>query len=160
MAFEHHADQRSVALQALFQHFIEYRRLTQRVFAAVGVAAIDHDPRGYLGLGQVLFHLGHALRIVVRPTVTAAQHQVRVEVARGLDDRRVALAVDAEVPVRVGRRAHRIAGNGDTAVGAVLESDGHAQAAGHFAVDLRLGGARTDGDPTEQVFKVAGGHGL
>ena len=48
-----------------------------------------------------MLYVCHALRIVVRPTVAAAQHQVSVGVAGRLDDRRVALAVDAEMTMRV-----------------------------------------------------------
>ncbi|MOA06318.1 hypothetical protein D3C78_1259490 [compost metagenome] len=70
------------------------------------------------------------------------------------------LAVHAEMPMGMGGRAHGIAGNADPAVRAVLEPHGHAQAAGHFPMDLRFGGACTNGDPTEQVIEVAGGHGL
>ena len=75
--------------------------MAQRVLAAVGMAAIDHDSRRHLGLGQVVLYAGHALRIVVGPTVAAAQHQVGVGVAGSLDDRRVALAVHAEMAMRV-----------------------------------------------------------
>ncbi|MNY48036.1 hypothetical protein D3C86_1833410 [compost metagenome] len=56
--------------------------------------------------------------------------------------------------------AHGIAGDADTAVGAVLEAHRHAQAAGHFPMDLRFGGARANGDPAEQVVQVTGSHRL
>ncbi|MNY53875.1 hypothetical protein D3C86_1896740 [compost metagenome] len=124
------------------------------------MAAIDHDPRGDLQLGQVVVHLGNADAVVVRTLMTATQHQVGIGVARGLDDCRMPLAVDAEVAMRVGGRAHGITGHGYTTIGAVLETDRHAQATGHLPVDLRLRGAGADGDPTEQVVEVAGRHGL
>src|SRR3990167_10923762 len=97
MALDHHADQRSIALQALLKHIVEYGGLTSRVFAAVGVAAVDHDPCGDLESGQVAVHLGDAVAIVVRPAMTAAQHQMGGGIARGLNDRRMPLAVDTEM---------------------------------------------------------------
>ncbi len=72
----------------------------------------------------------------------------------------VALAVDAEMPMGMGRRTHRIRCDTDTAVGAILEPHRHRQAAGHFPVDLRFRGPRANGDPAQQVIDITGGHGL
>ncbi|MCY1413026.1 hypothetical protein D9M71_284480 [compost metagenome] len=160
MAFEHHAHQRAVALQALLENIGEHMRLAQWVLAAVGVAAVDHDPRRYGRLGQVVMNLGNVLALVVWPAVPTPQYQVGVRVALGFDDRRVPLGIDAEVAVRVSGAAHGVAGDADAAVGAVLEAHRHIQAAGHFPVDLRFGGARTDGNPAQQVVEVAGRHRL
>ncbi len=60
----------------------------------------------------------------------------------------------------MGGTAHGVAGDGDAAVGAVLEADRQFQATDHFAVDLRLGGARANRGPGQKVIEVAGGHWL
>ncbi|MNO78373.1 hypothetical protein D3C76_695090 [compost metagenome] len=160
MTFDHHADQRAIALQALFQHVVEHGGLAQWIFAAVGVAAVDHDPGRDLQSGQVAVDAGDAGAVVVRSVMTAAQHQVGVDVTRGLDDRGMALAVDTEMAMWMGGRAHGVTGHADTAVGAVLEAYRHAQAAGHLAMNLRLGGTGANGHPAQQVIEVPGGHGL
>ena len=85
----------------------------------------------------------------------AAQHQVGVGIAGGFHQRRVPQLVDAEMTVRMGRRAHGIAGDAQAAVGAVLETHRQVEAADQFAVNLRLAGARTDGRPGQQVIEVA-----
>ncbi|MNH26767.1 hypothetical protein D3C79_868370 [compost metagenome] len=136
MPFEHHANNRTVACQALAQYVFEHCRLAQRILGAVGVAAIDHDPRCQSSLGQPLACVGNAGLIVVRSLMAAAQNQVSVRVAQGLDNRRVALAVHAEVPVRMGGAAHGVAGNRDTTVGTILEAHGQPQAADHLTVNL------------------------
>ncbi|MNY78835.1 hypothetical protein D3C86_2192370 [compost metagenome] len=59
-----------------------------------------------------------------------------VGVARCLNNRRMPLAIDAEMAMRMGGRAHGIAGDSYTAIRTVLEPYRHAQAAGHFPVDL------------------------
>ena len=111
MALDHHADQRSITLQALFKHVVEHGWLTQRVFAAVGMAAVDHDPCRDLQSGQIAVHLGDAVAVVVRPAMAATQHQVGVGIARRLNDCRMPLAIDAEMAMRMGGRAHGVAGD-------------------------------------------------
>src|SRR5471032_1009245 len=91
MAFDHHADQRAITFQALLKHVIEHGWLAQRVFATVGVAAIDHDPRWNRELVQIPIDPGDAVAIVVRAAMAAAQYQMGVRVAWGLDDCRMAL---------------------------------------------------------------------
>ena len=92
MTFDHHADQRTIALQALFEHVVEHCGLSRRVFAAVGVAAVDHDSRRDIESGQIAMHLSNAVAVVVRSAVTAAQHQMGIGIARRLDDRGMTLA--------------------------------------------------------------------
>ena len=65
-----------------------------------------------------------------------------------------AFLVDAEETVRAGNRLQGVDRDGQAAVGAVLEADRRGQAAGHFAVGLRFGGARADGGPADQVLQV------
>ena len=136
MAFDHHADQRTVTLQALFKYIVEHGWLAQRVFAAVGVTAVDHDPSRNPESGQVAVHLGNAGAVVVRSAMAATLYQVSVGIARGLNDRRMSLAIDTEMAMGVGGGTHGVAGDTDTTVSPVLEPYRHAQAAGHFPMDL------------------------
>ncbi len=124
------------------------------------MAAVDHDARCDTLTLQRLTRGRHAGGIVVRRAVATAQHQMGVGVARGMQQGRMAEVIDAEVLMRVRRRAHGVAGDADTAVGAVLEAHRQVQAADHLAVHLRFAGTRTDGGPTEQVVEVTGGHRL
>ena len=140
MALDHHADQRTITLQALFKYILEHGRLVQRVFAAVGVTAIDHDTSRNPESGQVAVHLGNAGAVVVRPAMATAQYQVSVRIALSLNDRRMSLAIDTEMAMGMSRGAHGVAGDTDTTVSPVLEPYRHAQAAGHFPMDLRLRG--------------------
>src|SRR5689334_15369157 len=121
MALDHHADQRTITLQTLFKHVVEHGRLAQRVFAAVGVTAIDHDPGRNPEPGQVTVHPGDTGAVVVRPAMAATQYQVSVRIPRGLNDRRMSLAVDTEMAMRMGGGTHGVAGDSDTAVSPVLE---------------------------------------
>ncbi|MCY1454911.1 hypothetical protein D9M71_720080 [compost metagenome] len=119
------------------------------------MAAVDHDPRGDALALQAFAGDAHAFRIMVRAGMAAAQDQVGVRIALGLHQRRAAQRVDAEVLVRVRRRAHGVAGDADAAVGAVLEADRQVEAADHLAVHLRFAGACANRRPAEQVVEVA-----
>ncbi len=92
--------------------------------------------------------------------MAAAQNEMRVGVAVGFQQRRVAQRVDAEMSMGMRGRAHRIAGDGQAAVGAVLEAHRQVQPADQLAVDLRLAGARADRGPAKQIVEVAGRHRL
>ena len=136
MAFQHHPDHRAVTLAPLAQHLFQHQRLAGRVLAAVGMAAIDHQAwieagafKGVTG-GQYLFFL------VVGALMAAAQHQVRIGIARCLHQGRMAVIVQPQVGVAVGGGAHGVAGHGDAAVGTVLEAHRQRQAADHFPMDL------------------------
>ncbi|MNF00463.1 hypothetical protein D3C80_1992950 [compost metagenome] len=72
MALDHHAAQGVLAGQALIDHVVQHGRLAQRVLAAVGVAAIDHDARRDAELFQPLAGRLHAGGIMVRALVAAA----------------------------------------------------------------------------------------
>jgi len=64
--------------------------------------------------------------------------------------------LDAEETVGTAGGSHGVDRRLDASVGAVLETDGHREAARHLAVGLRLGGARADGRPADQVGDVLG----
>ena len=93
-------------------------------------------------------------RVVIGPRAAAAQHHVAVAVAARGEHRHLALAVDAQKPMRVRGGAQRVDGHAQAAVGAVLKAHRRGQAAGHFPMGLRFRGARADGGPGDQVLKV------
>ncbi len=62
-----------------------------------------------------------------------------------------ALLGDAQELVRMRGGLHRVDGDLDAAVGAVLEADRHREAGGQLAVDLALGRARADRAPGDGV---------
>ena len=119
--------------------------------------AIDHDRTRDAGVRRGRGHVRDVRGAVIGATAAATQDDVTVGVAQRLDDRRHAVAVDAEKVVRVARGNHGVDGAGDLAAGRILEADGHGQAARHFAVGLTLGRPRTDGRPTQQVGHVLRG---
>ncbi len=90
--------------------------------AAVGVAAIDHQPRRQPGGFERLARRGDAGRIEVR-LLPAAQDDVAIAVAVGLHDRDLAVLVHRQEVVRPRRRLDRVRGDLQIAVGTVLEAD-------------------------------------
>jgi hypothetical protein len=62
---------------------------------------------------------------VIRAAGPAAQDQVAVGVARGLDDRAAAESVDSEEDMLCRSGSHSVYGGLNAAVGRVLEPDGH-----------------------------------
>ena len=82
VAFDHEAENAWVAGGDLPGHVLADAHLFGRLFAAVAMAAIDHDARGYTGFGQTL---GRRIDVggVVVGLIAAAQDNVAVLVAQG-----------------------------------------------------------------------------
>ena len=72
------------------------------------------------------------------------------------DDRRHALRIDAQKVVRMAGGLHGVDGDADRAVGTVLEADREARAGCELTVQLGLGGAGTDGAPSDEVGNELG----
>lgn len=64
------------------------------------------------------------------------EDDVHVLISARFDDRGDTLFGDAHEGVRIAARAHRVDGDGDAPVRAVLEADGEGHARGEFAVEL------------------------
>jgi hypothetical protein len=79
-------------------------------------------------------------------------------IARGRGDGGAAVLVDRQEVVRLGRGEHRIDGDADIAIGAVLETDRAGEPGGELAMDLAFGGARADGAPGDEIDDVLGRH--
>ncbi|MNS89408.1 hypothetical protein D3C72_1234200 [compost metagenome] len=165
--FDHHADDALVAAGDLAADVFAHRDLVLMLLAAVGMRGIDHQARGQPGLGDGVARFLHAGGIVVG-RLAAAQDHVAILVARGRHDRRVAALGHRQEMVRLRRGLDRVHGDLDVAVRAVLEPHRARQSRRELAVYLRLGGARADRAPADQVGDVlradhvevlgAGGH--
>src|SRR5688572_18066938 len=123
------------------------------VLGGVGVRAVDHQPLGEPGAGELLAGRLHAGCIVVR-RLAAAQDDVAVVVAPGLHDRDLPAFVHREEVVLLARGEQCIDRDFDVAVGAVLEPHRCGEAGGKLAVHLAFGGARADRPPGHQVADV------
>src|SRR5919106_360628 len=86
--------------------------------------------------------------------LTAAQDDVAVVVAAGLDDLHLPALVHREEMVLLARGEQRVDGDLHVAVGAVLEAHRRREPGGELAVYLALGGARADRPPGDQVADV------
>jgi len=160
VAFEHDAHEGQGAVAALLDDAAPDVFLSGRDFAGVGVAAVDHDDLGQPGGGELLFGLADAFGVVVGALTSATEDDVAPRIARGADDAGDAVLVHAEESVGVTGGLHGVNGHLKAAVGPVFESDGHGEAAGHFAVGLGLGGAGADGGPGDKIGDVLGDDGI
>ena len=153
VAFDHQPEHAARAASDLAGDVARHFELALMLLAAVGMAAIDHQRRRQTRGLEVLAGGGHAGGVVIGRLATAQDH-VAIPVALGLHDGDLAILVDREevMPARGGLDG--VGGDADIAVGAVLEADRGGQARGQLAVDLALGGARTDGAPGNQVADV------
>ena len=106
------------------------------------------------GLPQAVLGLSDSYGAKIGARTAATEHKVPVGVAGGADEGGLAIAVHAQKTMRAAGGQHGVYGDLGATVGAVLESDGHAQAAGHLPVDLALGGAGADGTPGYQASQI------
>src|SRR5437763_12392613 len=89
VAFDHHTEDSSIAAGDLRRHLTSHLDLFLRIFAAVAMAEVDHDPRWYAGFGQTLGRGIHR-RVVVIGLLSAPQDNVAILVAGSRYDCRVA----------------------------------------------------------------------
>jgi hypothetical protein len=153
-ALQHHPGQAVLAGRHLLRDRGGHHRLAAVVLAAVAVARVHHQPARHPGRADQVERLGDVAGLVVRAGAAAAQDHVRVRVSRRGHHRGDAVVGDAEERVPGGRRPARVHRHLDVAVRPVLESDRHRQAGGELAVDLALGGPRTDRAPGHRVRDV------
>ena len=148
MALDHRTHDASVAAGDLAGHVFADADLFVVLFAAVGVAEVDHDLRHQArllnGLGSDVDALG-----VVIGSAAAAQDDVRVLVTAGVEDGGLAVFGERHEDVRPGGGVHRVDGYFDRAIGRVLEAHWARQAGGELTVALTLGGAGADGAPAD-----------
>ena len=127
MAFHHHAKDLVGAAGDLVRHAARHVELLLVLFAAVGVAAVDHQCRRQFVCRELLAGCRHAVRVVVG-RLAAAQDYMAVAVAVGLHDGDLAILVHRQEVMAARRGLYGVGGNADVAIGAVLESDWRRQA--------------------------------
>src|SRR6185503_8749036 len=88
------------------------------------------------------------------PPSPAAQDQVAMAISGRADDARPSRLIHTEKTVRQRGRLDRIDRHLEPAVRAVLETDRRGKTARHLAVRLRLGRARPDRVPRNQLRKI------
>ena len=141
MAFDHQPRDAGIATGNLLGHVGRHVDLAAVLLAAVGVGDIDHDLRAQACAFQQsaggLYMLGAVVGLLA-----AAQDDVAVAIAAGLEDGGLAHLGHAHEGVGRAGRLDGIAGHLDAAVRAVLEAHGAGQAAGQLAVALAFRGAR------------------
>src|SRR4051812_6351999 len=150
VAFDHHAGDAALPLRELPRDVGADVQLLLELLGRVRVREIDHQLLAQ-ARARKLARCGVDARGVVVRLLSAAQDHVAVLVARGLEHGDVARLGDRdEMVARVGGldRVHRDA---HVAVGAVLETHRAGQARGELAMRLRLGGARADRAPRDEV---------
>ncbi len=103
---------------------------------------------------QLHLALSDALRVVVGLSSAAAQHDMGMGVAPRSEYGGLPVLRDPEEVVRALHRRQRIDRHRERAIRAVLEAHRGRQAGGHLAVGLRLGGARADGRPGDQLRQI------
>src|SRR5215467_5312539 len=81
-------------------------------------------------------------------------------IARGAQQARVALLIDAEKAVRLAGGLQGVDSDLHIAFGGVFEAHWHAKPAGHFAVDLTFAGARPYRRPGDQISVVVWRNGV
>src|SRR6218665_2262105 len=143
MAFDHQAEDAARAGGQLRRDIAGHVELLFVLLATVGMAAIDHQQRGQLGRLQVLAGGGDAGGVVVG-RFAAAQDDVAILVALGVDDGDLAIFVHRQEVMAPAGRLYGVGGDADVAVGAVLEAYRRRNARGQLAVHLAFGGAGTD----------------
>ena len=160
VAFEHGGDDGAFAGGDLGGEVGGDEGLAEGVLAAVGVRAVDHEVGREAVVPEQVGGAAHVVGGVVGSERAAAEDEVGVFVAGGAHDGGGAFAGERGEPVGVAGGADGVDRDLEVAVGAVLETDGHGEAGGEFAVDLALDGARADRAPRDEVGVVLAEGGI
>ncbi len=118
------------------------------------MAAIDHQYGLHTYLPQLLPRLFHTLRVVVGTAIPAAQPYMAPWIARRAHDAGLALLIDTYKSVRLAGRLQSIDGDLHVTLSGVFKPYRHREPAGHFTVDLTLGGARSNRRPGDEIGVV------
>ena len=155
VTFQHEAHDGPPALLKLFEDIPGDFDLPLVILAGVVVRAVHHHSTGQPFAGDGGFSAGDVFDAVIGAPTAAAQHDVMIGVAGGLDDRGDPVGIHADKMVRAAAGDHRIDGHLQAAFGPVLEADRHGEAAGHFPVNLAFRGARADGGPAQEIDYIS-----
>jgi hypothetical protein len=154
VAFEHETHDGLTAFAELFKHFVGHESLSGVILLGIVMRTIDHDRAGDPFSGDRGFSLGDIVGFVVGASPSAAEHDMAIGIAHGLDDGGLAVGVDADEVVRGAGGSHGINGNLEAAFGSIFEPDRHGHTAGHFPMGLAFGRACSDRGPADQVGDI------
>jgi len=129
------------------------------VLAAVAVGTIHQEPWLEPGLGNCALGKGNTHRIVIR-LAASTQHHVRMRVALGAYHCASAFLCYAQKGMGVAHGDQGMDGAVQVSIGAILDPNRHGQAAGQFAVCLRLRGSGANGSPADEIGQVLGNDGV
>ena len=104
--------------------------------ARVGMAAIHHHDRRQARAFQFDFSLPNALGFIVRAQAADAKDDMTGRIAGRSNDAGDAFLIDPQKTVRCAGGLHGVQSDLQAAIGAVLEPNGHREAAGHLAMGL------------------------
>lgn len=124
VALDHGADDGFVG-EALAHDFFEDSGLTTGFLGAVGVVAVDHDGGFESGIEEGFAGFGDVLGGIVGTVGTASEYDVTVGVALGGDGVGLSGVVDPEKGLFLAGGFDGVDGDGESAVGAVFEAEGH-----------------------------------
>lgn len=124
VALDHGADDGFVG-EALAHDFFEDGGLTTGFLGAVGVVAVDHDGGFESGIEEGFAGFGDVLGGIVGTVGTASEYDVTVGVALGGDGVGLSGVVDPEKGLFLAGGFDGVNGDGESAVGAVFEAEGH-----------------------------------
>jgi len=162
VGFNHDTSNGTVAGNQLLADGINNLWLVVVVLERVSVRAIDHDAWLVLRTG-LLEGSSNSLDVfsgVVGTLGATSEDDVNILVAGSLHDGSKTLFGNTHESVRVGSRLHGINGNTDASISSVLKADGEGDTRSELTVELRLGGASTDGTPREKISNVLGRDGI
>ena len=103
---------------------------------------------------ELFLSISNIFRVIIDFSGSAPQNYMHIRIAAGLNNGSPPFTVYAEETVRTRGRDDGVDGDGDVAVGAVLEANRRRQARRNLAVRLRFGGAGANSGPTDQVSVV------
>ena len=157
IALNHDTHDAGFPIDDLFRHGTAYRALPAMIFAAVCMAAVNHDAGFYARPFHLLDSRSDGGGIVVGDLTSTAQDDVAVRVTGGKEDGGLSRFCGAQEGMRMACRQDGFNRNLHVAGGSVLEADRTGKAGGELAVDLTLGGSRADCPPAYEVGDVLGG---
>lgn len=154
VAFEHEAHDGLATFTKLPQHFMGDETLAGVIFLGIVMRTVDHDRAGDAFSGDRSLSFGNILCFVVRSSASAAKHDMAVGIAHGFDDGSLAVGIDANEVVWGAGGSHGIDGDMEAAFSAVLKTNRHGHATGHFSMRLAFGCTGTDRRPADEVGDV------
>src|SRR3989344_6717310 len=159
MTLQHYAGNARMPFYALSKHVLEHQRLRCMVFAAVVVRAVHQEALREPGLCQHGAGSGNRLLPIVWALLSPAKNQGHARVAFGVgnDDAPRPIGTEESVPGAGGNHSiHCYLDAVARAASPILETHGHAEAAGKLPMRLAFSGPRSNGSPRYKVCQVLG----